>query len=100
VMAAFAAESRMILVIAPEGTRGPAPSWKSGFVEIAEAADVPVVLAGVDGPNQVVTIGPALEVGLDRGQFMDQVRAFYADQPGIRPAGKGPVRLAQEPQPS
>jgi 1-acyl-sn-glycerol-3-phosphate acyltransferase len=94
--AAFDAEESMLLVIAPEGTRSPAPSWKSGFVEIAETADVPVVLAGVDGRNKILTIGPAEEVGADRGEFMDRVRAFYADKPGIRPEGKGPVRLSSE----
>ncbi len=96
VMAAFDAEDEMILVIAPEGTRSAAPSWRSGFVEIAEAAAVPVVLAGVDGVAKVLTIGPALDVGESRASFMDLVRGFYADQPGIRPGGKGPVRLAEE----
>lgn len=96
VEAAFEAEDEMILVIAPEGTRSAAPRWKSGFVEIAESAGVPVVLAGVDGINRVVTIGPALRVGDDRRAFMDRVRAFYADQPGINPEGKGPVRLGEE----
>jgi 1-acyl-sn-glycerol-3-phosphate acyltransferase len=96
VKAAFDAADEMILVIAPEGTRSAAPSWKSGFVEIAEAATVPVVLAGVHGVNKTVTIGPALDVGESRASFMDLVRGFYADQPGIKPEGKGPVRLAEE----
>ena len=93
---AFDERDEMILVIAPEGTRSAASRWKSGFVEIAERADVPVVLAGVDARNKVLTISPAYEVADDRGRFMDEVRAFYADKDGINPAGKSPVRIAGE----
>ena len=94
---AFDQREEMILVIAPEGTRSAAPRWKSGFVEIAERAKVPVVLAGVDAENKVVTISRAYEVGGDRHRFMDDLRAFYADKNGINPSGKGPVRIADEP---
>lgn len=91
---AFAAVKEMVLVIAPEGTRSAAGAWKSGFMKIAEAADVPVVLAAVDGPRKTVTIGPALPV---EAGFMDRVREFYATQRGLRPDKKTPVRLKDEP---
>ena len=96
VKAAFDGEERMILVIAPEGTRSAAPAWKSGFVEIAEGAEVPVVLAGVDGPDKVISISAPQWVGPDRTEFMDRLRKFYADKPGIKAAGKGPVKLGNE----
>lgn len=97
VKAEFDGSEEMILVIAPEGTRHAADSWKSGFVEIAEGADVPVVFAGVDGEHNLLVISPPYRVtGEDREAFMDQVRAFYADKPGIDPKGKGPVRLDRE----
>lgn len=96
VAAAFDARERMILVVAPEGTRAAAASWKSGFAEIAQGADVPVVFAGVDGPSKKVVMSPPEKVGQDRSEFMDRVRAFYADKPGIYPSGKSDVRLADE----
>ncbi len=96
VASAFDANERMILVIAPEGTRAAATSWRSGFAEIALGADVPVVFAGVDGPSKKVFIGPPEKVGQDRGEFMDRVRAFYADKPGIYPERKSAVRLEDE----
>lgn len=96
VKAAFDAADQLILVIAPEGTRKAARQWKSGFVEIAESADVPVVLAGVDGRNRVLEISPPHRVGENRAEFMDRLRAFFADKSGINPKGKGPVRLASE----
>lgn len=96
VASAFDARDRMILVVAPEGTRTAASFWRSGFVEIAYEANVPVVFAGVDGTAKTVVIGPPEKVGQDRGEFMDRVRAFYADKPGIDPSGKSAVLLADE----
>jgi 1-acyl-sn-glycerol-3-phosphate acyltransferase len=93
---AFDSADRMILVVAPEGTRKAATAWKSGFVQIAEGAGVPVVFAGVDGPQKTLTLSEANYVGSDRSEFMDRVRAFYADKPGMNPKGKGPVQLRRE----
>lgn len=89
---AFDRSDRMILVIAPEGTRGAAGGWKSGFVEIASAAQVPVVCAGV-GPGGVLTLSKPMTVGEDRKIFMDKVREFYEDKTGLRPERRSPVRL-------
>lgn len=97
---AFDTADRLILVIAPEGTRGAAPRWKSGFFEIAERVGVPVVPAGVDGANKTVTIGAPLPVGLTRDETMDRLREFFTDMKGIRPRNAGLVRLAGETAPS
>ena len=91
---AFDDADEMILVLAPEGTRKAAPRWKSGFLEIATAAEVPIVLAGVDYENKTVTIGPHFDpesLGL-----MDSIRHFYSDKTGHHPHGKGPVVLRSE----
>lgn len=96
VMDAFAASDRMILVIAPEGTRSTAPRWKTGFLEIAERAEVPVVPAGIDAGTKTITIGPTLEVGPDRSRLMDRLRSFYQGMTGVRPHHQGPVRLVGE----
>ena len=94
---AFDERERMILVIAPEGTRGAAKNWKPGFVRIAAGAKVPVVFAGVDSTRKAIFISRAEWVGEDEADFMDRVRAFYVDKNGIRPDKKGPVRLESEP---
>jgi 1-acyl-sn-glycerol-3-phosphate acyltransferase len=93
---AFDDADEMILVIAPEGTRGAARVWKSGFFEIADHVGVPVVPAGVDGAGKTVTIGPAQPVGLTRGELMDRLREFFAGKQGVRPANAGTVRLGAE----
>lgn len=96
VKAEFEATDRMILVIAPEGTRSAARRWKSGFIEIASEANVPVVFAGVDGVRKTVVFGPPENVGADRGEFMDRVRAFYEDKSGLKTHGKGSILVRGE----
>lgn len=93
---AFAAVNEMILVMAPEGTRSAAPSWKSGFVKIAEAANVPVVMASVEFSKKQLTIGPTIAYEDDTTEFMDLVRDFYADKQGLHKELQGPVLLAEE----
>ncbi len=93
---AFEQADQMNLVVAPEGTRKPIPYWKAGFVWIAEAANVPVVPAGVDGTNRTVEIGPTVPYEGDLTAFMDQIRAYYSTKDGMNPEGKGPVRVRRE----
>lgn len=96
VVAAMESADHMILVIAPEGTRKAAPTWKSGFLKIAEAADVPVVLGGVDFSSRRLVIGPALRYDGNSMDFMDKARAFYTDMEGLHPELQGPVRVRGE----
>lgn len=93
---AFSRADQMILVMAPEGTRKAAPHWKSGFLNIARAAGVPLVLAAVDFPGKTVTLGPTIEYDGDPGAFMDQARQFYRQRKGLRPQGMGPVKVREE----
>ena len=47
----FRRAEAIALVVAPEGTRGPAEYWRSGFYRIAVAAEVPIVLTYIDFPT-------------------------------------------------
>jgi 1-acyl-sn-glycerol-3-phosphate acyltransferase len=53
----FARRERMVLAIAPEGTRRKVESWKSGYWHIARAADVPIVPVGLDFARRAAVIG-------------------------------------------
>ena len=55
---AFEEADDLVLVITPEGTRSRRDHWKSGFYRIARAAQVPIVLVGVDGANKTIVVGP------------------------------------------
>jgi 1-acyl-sn-glycerol-3-phosphate acyltransferase len=96
VVDALESAKRMILVIAPEGTRGAAPYWKSGFLHIAAAAEVPILLAYIDYPSKRAGMGPLLEFDGDIPGFMDRCREFYADKQGKHPEKKGPVAVREE----
>jgi 1-acyl-sn-glycerol-3-phosphate acyltransferase len=73
------------LVIAPEGTRGRAEGWKSGFYRIARDAGVPIVLTYLDGPTRTGGFGPRLVPTGDVRADMDVIRAFYSDKHGVVP---------------
>jgi 1-acyl-sn-glycerol-3-phosphate acyltransferase len=57
VVEAFRASERMVLALAPEGTRRRVQRWKSGYYVIAESAGVPVVPAWIDWSRRVVGFG-------------------------------------------
>lgn len=87
---------KMLLALAPEGTRSHVDHWHSGFYHVARAADVPLVLASLDYPRKMVGIGPVIELTGDVAADMDRLRSYYADKVGCRPDCKGPVRLRSE----
>jgi 1-acyl-sn-glycerol-3-phosphate acyltransferase len=87
---AFHANEKMILVIAPEGTRTRAARWRSGFYHIARGAQVPIVLAYLDYGRKAGGIGPAIIPTGDIEGDMKQIRTFYAH---ITP--KHPERMRQ-----
>jgi len=67
---------RMLLVIAPEGTRRPA-EWKSGFYRIAVEAGVPILLAAFDYPRKAVRFGPLVTPTGDYAADLAQIRSHY-----------------------
>jgi len=92
----FEKEERMILVMAPEGTRLAAAHWKSGFVRIAAEAKVPIVPAYIHFPRKEVVLGSPIAFEGDEKALMDRLRVFYQPGTGKDGAGKGPVRLKEE----
>ncbi|MDQ1128837.1 1-acyl-sn-glycerol-3-phosphate acyltransferase [Microbacterium sp. SORGH_AS_0888] len=84
------------LVVTPEGTRGRAPYWKSGFARIAAQTGMPVTLGYVDRTTMTAGLGPTITLGGDVGADMDRIRAFYADKAGVRPQFRTEPRLREE----
>lgn len=85
VVAQFAAHDKMILAVAPEGTRSPKYPWKTGFLAIAHQAQVPVVLIGFDFVQKRVVLGPVFNSEGDFAQDMHQVYDFYTSIPAKYP---------------
>jgi 1-acyl-sn-glycerol-3-phosphate acyltransferase len=79
--AALKATDKLILIVAPEGTRSKALYWKSGFYFIAHAAQVPIVMAFLDYGRKVGGVGPILMPSGDVEKDMVTIKGFYK---GIR----------------
>lgn len=90
---------RLALVVAPEGTRGRAHGWKSGFYRIATDARVPIVLTYLDGPTRTGGFGPRIMPSGDLRADMDEIREFYADKHGVVPERASPPSLRDETGP-
>lgn len=87
---------RFALCIAPEGTRRRVEHWKSGFYQIALAADVPIVLGFCDYSRKTLGLGPAIRLTGDVDLDMARIAEFYADKRGKFPEKEGVIRLQQQ----
>jgi 1-acyl-sn-glycerol-3-phosphate acyltransferase len=97
--AEFAKQERLILVVAPEGTRSHRGAWKSGFYWIARTADVPIVPSYLDWRTKTAGFGPALRPSESLRDDMDQLRRVYDGKCGRFEERHGPVWLQEEDRP-
>ena len=77
----FASQDRAFLGVTPEGTRSRVDRWKTGYLRIARAADVPVLVVGVDGPNREVRFDRLFpltdDIEADNTAIRDYVRSKF-----------------------
>ncbi len=76
----FNKRDEMFLVIPPEGTRGYADGWKSGFYHIACGAGVPIMPSYLDYKNKRAGIGPLIWPSGDIDADMQKLADFYEGQ--------------------
>jgi 1-acyl-sn-glycerol-3-phosphate acyltransferase len=97
-IAEFDRHEDFVLGVPPEGTRGRAEHWKSGFYHIALGARVPVVPAYIDFGAKRAGMGPPMVMTGDVRADMDRIRAFYGslDLRAYAPENVGPIRLREE----
>jgi 1-acyl-sn-glycerol-3-phosphate acyltransferase len=94
-VAEFNRREAMILVIAPEGTRGKSEYWKTGFYYIAQGAKVPIALGYVDYAQKIGGIGASLQPSGDIQADMLPIARFYAGVTGKHPQLQGEIRIRQ-----
>ena len=94
----FRQRDRFLLGIPPEGTRGRAEFWKSGFYHIALGARVPVIPGYLDYGRKRAGLGPPIVLSGDVRADMDVIRAYYAKMKPTPhdPSKFGPIRLREE----
>lgn len=83
---AFLENDKMILGIAPEGTRTRVKKWKTGFYRIALGAGVPIVPAYLDSASKTIGFGPAFLPTGDMEADLPTLQKFYTDKKAINPA--------------
>ncbi len=95
----FAERDKMVLVIAPEGTRGTTPYWKSGFYWIARAAKVPIVLGYMDYKKKKGGVGEVFMPSEDLEADVERIRRFYDGVTAKHPELFSNIRLKSEAPP-
>jgi 1-acyl-sn-glycerol-3-phosphate acyltransferase len=78
----FATSDSLWLGIAPEGTRKAVKQWKSGFLRIARAANVPIQPVFIDYPTKTFTLGPLVHATDDTDADMARIRAMFVGYHG------------------
>ena len=89
----FDKAERLIVVIAPEGSRSKRDHWKSGFYQIAVKANLPIALGFMDYERKVVGYGPLLIPSGDEAGDVSMMADFYDDKRGKYPDQETPAAL-------
>ncbi len=85
VVEAFRAHDRFVLGLSPEGTRKKVARWRTGFYNIARAANAPILAVALDFERKAVVIGPLFEATGNLEDDVEKMRAFFAPIKGKRP---------------
>ena len=95
-LAEFRKRDWMWLAVAPEGTRSYTDHLKSGFYQLAVAANIPIGLAYIDYGRRQVGIDTYVRMTGDREQDLAVIRQFYADKRARVPGQAGKIALRQD----
>jgi 1-acyl-sn-glycerol-3-phosphate acyltransferase len=80
----FSRSRQLVLVVAPEGTRGQVRRWKTGFYRIAKAAGVSIVPASFDYARRIVRFGAPLAPTGDFESDQNRLEEFFVEVTGRR----------------
>jgi len=83
------------LALAPEGTRGHRPHWRSGFYQVALQAGVPLGLAFFDYRRKRVGVLGFVRLTGDRDADLAAIGTAYAGVDGRHPALAAPVAFKE-----
>lgn len=81
----FANSQTMAFGVAPEGTRSYLPEWKTGFLHISQAAQVPVILVTLDFTNKTLELGPDFGISTDIDKDLQRIKQASKRAIGKRP---------------
>ena len=73
------------LCITPEGTRSLNPEWKKGFYYIAQKAEIPILLFGVDYKKKMINCTKSIIPSGDIKKDMKEIKLYFKDFHGKIP---------------
>ena len=76
---------KFMLCITPEGTRSPNPEWKRGFYYIAQKAEIPILLYGVDYEQKLIRCTKTIVPNGDIDTQMRDIKLYFKDFKGKKP---------------
>ena len=85
VVAEFNRRDRLWVAVTPEGTRSRNTQWHTGFLRIAQAAQVPVVLGYIDYGTREVCIDRIFVPTGDVDADMTAIKRYYQGHTGRHP---------------
>lgn len=81
----FNTHDRLTLAITPEGTRSLTTHWRTGFLNIARLADIPVVLAVIDFKDKEARVEKTFYPTGDNEADLREIKNYYKDAVGKYP---------------
>ncbi len=92
----FARRERMVITIAPEGTRRRVADWKHGFHHVARGAGVPIVPAALDFSRRRIVLGEPVMPSDDYVADMAKIKPFFRTEMARHPENYDPALPSAE----
>jgi len=89
----YGAKEKLILAIAPEGTRSRAEYWKTGFYTIAHRSGVPIGLGYIDYSKKMIGLEKVITPTGDIEKDFRIIQLYYQGKRGKYPDKQGEVRV-------
>jgi 1-acyl-sn-glycerol-3-phosphate acyltransferase len=93
---AFHERDKLILAMAPEGTRSKTDHWKAGFYHIAVKANINICLGFIDYPSKTIGLGPIVTPSKDIDYDFSVIKEFYLGKTGRYPAKQSEILLREK----
>ena len=81
----FDTHDELMIAVPPEGTRGKAEYWRTGFYYMALAAKAPIAFALTDSVKKEIGIDGYFYPSGNRDEDLQIVKDFYKDKRGLKP---------------
>lgn len=81
----FRTSDKIAIGITPEGTRSRTANWHTGFLRIAHAAGVPIILGVIDGGTKTCILREVFTPTGDMDADMRYVKEYYSQFTPIHP---------------